>query len=290
MTMTTARRHEGVSPASAGDTPSPGRERRRRPAHRWRVWERIALGLLGIVIFGAITQCVTISFPDHDTLPVFTDVLLRFAQLFADPVFYRVLWETVSAFLLGIIIAVVIGVTIGIAFGLSDFAYRSSRTTLELIRPIPATSLIPVMILIFGTGLAPKIILVVLASVWSIIFNTLYGVRGVEPLAKDMARVFGRSRFDIIRSVVLPAALPMIWAGVKIASTVSLVVVITLELLLGGSVGIGGLISSAHAEQNDAPSAYAAIIVAGLLGLLVNIVLTAVERRYFAWSTTTREG
>jgi len=289
MTLTSERR-DGASPASAGGAPSPGTVRRRGP-HRWRTWERICLGLLGILVFCAIVQFVTtVVYTDHDTLPVFTDVVVRFVQLFGQAYFYQSVWDTLSGFLIGIAIATAIGVVLGITFGLSEITYRSSRTTIEMLRPIPATALIPVMIIIFGTSLTMKTIIVVFASVWPILFNALYGVRNVDPLAKDMARSFGLGRFAVIRRVVLPASLPMIWAGVRISSTISLIVVITLELLLGGSVGIGGMISQARAGQNDVLAAYSAIIVAGLLGLLVNIALAAVERRFFAWSTTTKEG
>ncbi len=265
--------------------------RRRRGPHRWRMWERIALGIGGVVVFCAIVQFVTtVLYTDHDTLPVFTDVLAKFVQLFALPSFYQAVWDTLSGFLIGLAIATAAGVVLGILFGLSEITYRSSRTTIEMLRPIPATALIPVMIIVFGTGLTMKTILVVFASVWPILFNALYGVRNVDPLVKDMARSFGLGRFAVIRRVVLPAALPMIWAGVRISSTISLIVVITLELLLGGSTGVGGMISQARAGSNDVLAAYSAIIVAGLLGLLVNIALAAVERRFFAWSTTTKEG
>jgi len=284
------RQRGGASPAPAGGAPPRPTARRRGP-HRWRTWERVSLGLLGILVLCAILQLVTtVGYTDHDTLPVFTDVVARFARLFVEPYFYAALWDTLAAFLLGIVIATVLGVALGVLFGLSEITYRSSRTTVELLRPIPATALIPVMIIIFGTGLGMKTILVVFASIWAILFNALYGVRNVDPLTKDMARCFGLGRFAVIRRVVLPAALPMIWAGVRISATVSLIVVITLELLLGGSVGIGGMIAQARAGQNDVLAAYSAIIVAGLLGLLVNIALGAVERRFFAWSTTTREG
>ncbi|MBO9577304.1 MAG: ABC transporter permease [Microbacteriaceae bacterium] len=291
MSLITERRHDGASPAPAGGaSPRPAARRRRGP-HRWRTWERVSLGLGGILVFCAIVQFVTtVLYTDHDTLPVFGEVLVRFVRLFGEPAFYAALWETIAAFLLGIVIATVIGVALGVLFGLSELTYRSSRTTVELLRPIPATALIPVMIIIFGTGLGMKTILVVFASVWAILFNALYGVRNVDPLTKDMARTFGLKRFAVIRRVVLPAALPMIWAGVRISATVSLIVVITLELLLGGSVGVGGMIAQARAGQNDVLAAYSAIIVAGVLGLLVNIALAAVERRFFAWSTTTREG
>lgn len=291
MSLISERHRDGASPAPAGDAPPSPVVRRRRGPHRWRSWERISLGIGGILVFCAIVQLVsTIGYTDHDTLPVFSDVLVRFVQLFAEPAFYAALWDTLSAFLLGIAIATVLGVALGIAFGLSEVTYRSSRTTVEMLRPIPATALIPVMIIIFGTGLGMKTILVVFASIWAILFNSLYGVRNVDPLTKDMAKTFGLGRFAVVWRVVLPSSLPMIWAGVRISATVSLIVVITLELLLGGSVGVGGMIAQARAGENDVLAAYSAIIVAGILGLLVNIALTAVERRFFAWSTTTREG
>ena len=265
--------------------------RPRRGPHRWRLWERIALSFGGVVALALIFELLSrYAFRNPDYVPPFTQVLGRFFELFAEPLFYAQLWQTMSGFLLGVAIATVLGIALGVLFGLSEITYRSSNTVIELLRPIPAVALIPVAILLFGTNLLMNTVIVVFASIWPIMFNALYGVRNVDPLAKDMARSFGRSRFDIVRSVVLPAALPMMWAGVRVSSTISLIVVITLELYLGGTAGVGGMISQARAGGNDVLSAYAAIIVAGLLGLLVNVVLAAIERRFFAWSTTTKEG
>lgn len=259
--------------------------------HSWRMWERVALSLGGVVALGLILELVgRYVFDDPGYVPPLSQVLARFAHLFVEPQFYAQLSDTMSGFLAGIAIAIVLGISLGVLFGLSEISFRSSRTVIEMLRPIPAVALIPLAIVLFGTNIGMKTIIVVFASVWPIMFNALYGVRNVDPLMKDMAHTFGRSRFDVIRSVVIPAALPMMWAGVRVSSTISLIVVITLELYLGGSIGVGGMISQARAGGDDIVSAYAAIIVAGLLGLLVNIALGAVERRFFAWSTTTKEG
>jgi NitT/TauT family transport system permease protein len=265
--------------------------RRRRGPHRWRRGERVALGAAGALVLGAGLQFVSsYVYAGNDYVPPFTEIVARFFELFAEPRLYVQVGETMASFLLGIVVSTVFGVAVGTLFGLSEITYLSSRTVIELIRPIPAVAVIPLAIVMLGTNLGMKTFLVVFTCFFPILFNSLSGVRSVDPLMKDMARTFGRSRIDIVRSVVIPAALPMMWAGVRIASTVSLIVVITLELVLGGTVGVGGMISEARAGGNDVHTAYAAILISGVLGLLVNIALTAVERRYFAWSTTTREG
>lgn len=259
--------------------------------HAWRMWERIALSFGGVVALGLILELVgRYVFNDPGYVPPLSQVLGRFAHLVVEPQFYAQLGDTMTGFLAGIAIATALGISLGVLFGLSEISFRSSRTVIEMLRPIPAVALIPLAIVLFGTNIGMKTIIVVFASVWPIMFNSLYGVRGVDPLMRDMARTFGRSRFDVIRRIVIPAALPMMWAGVRVSSTISLIVVITLELYLGGSVGVGGMIAQARAGGDDVVLAYAAIIVAGLLGLLVNVGLSAVERKFFAWSTTTREG
>ncbi|WP_382306949.1 ABC transporter permease [Herbiconiux sp. UC225_62] len=265
--------------------------RRKRRQLSWRSGERVVLALGGVVAFGLLLEIIArYVFANPDYVPPLSQTLGRFLQLFTEPRFYEQVWDTLSGFLVGIVIATVLGIALGTLFGLWEISYRSTRTVIEMLRPIPAVALIPLAIVLFGTNLGMKTIIVVLASIWPIMFNALYGVRNVDPLMKEMARSFGRSRIDVVRSVVIPAALPMMWAGVRVSSTISLIVVITLELYLGGSAGIGGMIAEARAGGNDVLSAYAAIVVAGLLGLLVNILLGVIERRFFSWSTTTKEG
>ncbi|WP_344344736.1 ABC transporter permease [Agrococcus versicolor] len=241
--------------------------------------------------FAVLLEVVArVGFANPDYVPYLSQTLARFGALLLEPEFYGQVLDTMSGFVVGIVIATLLGVALGVLFGLWEITYRSARTVIEMVRPIPAVALIPLAIVLFGTNLGMKTIIVVLASIWPIMFNALYGVRNVDPLMRDMARSFGRSRLDVVRSVVIPAALPMMWAGVRISSTISLIVVITLELYLGGSVGVGGMIAEARAGGNDVLSAYAAIVVAGVLGLVVNVALGAVERRWLAWSTTTKEG
>ncbi len=139
-----------------------------------------------------------------------------------------------------------------------------------------------------------KLVIAVFAAVWPIMFNTLYGVHDVDPYQKDMGRSFGLGRFAIIRRIVIPAAAPFIMTGVRIASSISLIVVITVELISpGGALGIGAFIAAQQVAYYDPTTVYLAVfgatITAGVVGLGINLLIGWVERRWFGWDAD-REG
>ena len=88
-------------------------------------------------------------------------------------------------------LSALIAIPLGVLFGLSERAYRASRAVVELIRPIPPVALIPLVVLVFGNGLEMKLVIVVFAAVWPILFNTMYGVHDVDKQGKEMARSLG---------------------------------------------------------------------------------------------------
>ncbi|UOQ56895.1 ABC transporter permease [Leucobacter allii] len=223
-------------------------------------------------------------------LPPFSEVLLRAVSLWGDAIFRADVLATLTAYLLGMAIAIAIAVPLGVVFGLSQPVYRSARAIVELIRPIPPVALVPLVILVLGSSLEMKLVIVVFAAVWPIMFNTLYGVHDVDPYTKEMARSFGVSRFGVIRRIVIPASTPFIATGVRIASSIALIVVITVELIAGGSQGLGAFISRtrAYGDADSYLTVLAATFTAGVLGLVINLLLGWVERRFFAWDATTR--
>lgn len=276
--------HAGVAgPLRPGEGPAgPGR----RPQVRWATWGR---GLLGVVVLGVVLELISrAGLVDRQFLPPFSSIVLQAAELFGQAAFRTALLATVESFLLGTLIAAVLGTSIGVLFGLWDVVYRASRAVVELIRPVPPVALIPLVILVFGNGLEMKLVIIVFAAIWPILFNTMYGVHGVDPLAKDMARSFGKSPWAVVGQVVLPAAGPLMAAGIRIASSIALVVAVTVELIAGGTQGLGAFIAGARASGTEVTQVYAAILVSGLLGLVVNLALGGLERRWFAWSSTKR--
>src|SRR5690606_26463328 len=104
---------------------------------------------------------------------------------------------------------------------------------------IPSVALIPLAILILGQGTDMKVALVIYASVWPILFNTIYGVRDVDPVAKETARTFRLNRFGVLTRVSLPWAAPFAATGIRISAAIALIVTISAELLAGSASGIG---------------------------------------------------
>jgi NitT/TauT family transport system permease protein len=187
------------------------------------------------------------------------------------------------AWAIGLGVAVVVSVPLGILIGTSDVAYKIATPLVELMRPIPSVALIPLAILLWGQGLTMKVILVAYATTWPILFNTIYGVHDVDPIAVQTARCFGLNRLAIHRRISLPSAAPFIFAGVRISASIGLIVVIGIELLAGADRGIGSYILFVSSNGGHMDSVLAGAAIAGLVGLAINGIFGVIERRTFAW-------
>ncbi|WP_291057582.1 ABC transporter permease subunit, partial [Herbiconiux sp.] len=252
------------------------------------LWRGLA-GVAGLIVLLEIVSRSGLVNPAF--LPPFSQVLTKAVLLWGEEQFRADVLATLVTYLLGMLIASAIALPLGIALGLVAPAYRAARAIVELMRPIPPVALVPLVLLVLGAGLEMKLVIVVFAAIWPIMFNTLYGVHDVDPYAKEMARSFGVSRFGVVRRVVLPSAAPFVVTGIRIASSIALIVVITVELIAGGAQGIGAFISRerAFSDADSYLAVLAATVTAGVLGLVINLAIGAVERRYFGWDATTRE-
>lgn len=188
-----------------------------------------------------------------------------------------------QAWAIGLAIAVLVGVPAGLLLGSFRLLYEGSRGVIEMLRPIPSVALIPLAVLVLGLSTEMKVALVVYASIWPILFNTLYGVRDIEPVTKETARTFRTSPGELIGRVLLPAAAPFAFTGVRISASIALIVTISAELLAGTPTGIGSFIMRISAAGGDTAVVLAATIIAGVIGVLVNVVLQFIERRTFRW-------
>lgn len=268
----------------------PPRATRRRGLRAGR-GRTILLGVVGILALAIVVEIVSrLGIVSEVYLPHFSTVIAQTVLIFGDPGFLNDLWVTLVTWFIGIVLSTVVAVPIGILLGLSPVTYRGARAPIELVRTMPAVALIPLVMLALGQTLQMQIVIAMYAAVWPILFNTMYGVRGVDPKAKDMARVFGESRFGVIRRVVIPAAAPFMATGVRISSSIVLIVIITVGILAGGSDGLGAFIAEQRAIglASAIVKMYAAILVTGLLGLAINSTLGWAERRWLGWDATTR--
>jgi NitT/TauT family transport system permease protein len=190
--------------------------------------------------------------------------------------------DTLSAYFQGLAIAIIVGVAAGVLIGSSRTLLDATSVVIEFLRPIPGVALIPLAILFFGLGLPARRFVIAYAAAWPILFNTLYGVRGGERMLHDVARTSGVGRTGRLFRVTLPAALPSIATGIRVSAAIALLVCVTAEFL----IGTGGVGTYMERQQiaNRLPEMYAAVILVGLIGYLMNVGLRVLQRRTLFWA------
>src|SRR3954453_10465010 len=160
-------------------------------------------------------------------------------------------------------------------------------TLLEMFLHTAALALLPVFLLLLGIGEASKVALVIYSCSWPILLNTISGVRNVDPLLIKSAKTMGLSSYELLRKVVLPASVPTIFVGIRLAGAYSLLVLVAAEMV-GAKAGLGYLII--YSQYNfQIPHMYVGIITIMLLGVSFNQVLSQVEKRLTRWNSASRE-
>ena len=249
--------------------------------HRAATAFRVALG---IFVFFLILEFVTrLELVPPIYLPRASTVVHRMVELLQDPKFLEHVLATLHAWAVGLALATLISVPIGILIGTSELAYKMSSPLIEFMRPIPSVALIPLGILLWGQGFPMKVILVAYATTWPILFNTVYGVHDVDPIAVQTARCFGLKQVAILRHISLPSAAPFIFTGIRISASIGLIVVIGAELLASADSGIGSYILFVSSSGGQMDSVLAGAAIAGIVGALINSVLGLIDRHFFAW-------
>jgi NitT/TauT family transport system permease protein len=194
---------------------------------------------------------------------------------------------TLSVYVRGLFLATTLSIVIGILMGTYKPVFDSLKIIVEFMRPIPSVAMIPLAILFFGLGATMRISVITYAAFWPLLINTIYGVRAIDPQALDVARNFGITGTEALWRVTLPSALASIATGFRISATIALVVTITTELIAGNN-GIGFYISQME-QANRLPPMYAAILLTGILGYLLNTFYFTLEHRIVFWTPAARE-
>lgn len=229
----------------------------------------------------------TIFFPPPTTI-VATAVDLWFSgpatQLFlSDSVFDDVL-PSVGRVLGGWGIAVALGVGLGTALGRSRTGMDYVGPLFAFMRAIPPPTLIPVFLVLFSIGTSMKIATIIFGSVWPILLNTVDGVRSVSSIQSETARSFRTPRHYWIGMVVLPAALPKIFAGLRVGLSLALILMVVSEMV-GATDGIGFELKFAQ-QRFDFPALWSWIVLLGILGYGLNALLLLIERWMLGWQPT----
>lgn len=247
------------------------------------VW-RFAKSAVAILAFLALWEAAPrVGLVDEVFLPPFTTVVGAFLDLVGNGQLADHLAASLSRALVGFFVAVAAAIPLGVAIGwykpVSDFL----NPILELFRNTAALALLPVFILILGIGETSKVALVIYACTFPILLNTISGVRTVDPLLVKSARSLGIPSYRLFHKVVLPAAVPTIFTGIRMAAASSILVLIAAEMV-GAKAGLGYLITASQLNF-QIPDMYAGIVAISLVGLTFNGILVAIERRLSRWRT-----
>lgn len=246
-------------------------------------------GLIGVIAALAVWEAIArFGLFDAATLPAASQVLLTMLGDLVNGQAIVPVLQTLQGWFLGMLVVTIVAVPVGVLIGRVEPVYRGVRPVFEFFRPIPGVTFLPLLLLMFGPTMPMKVWMVVLAAVWPLLYQTYYGVKAIERVTIDTAHVYHMGLVARIRKVFLPATMPFIATGFRISSSIALIVAVVAELV-GGAPGIGERIFNAQtAGLYD--SMYAYIGIAGVLGVLINLVVRLIEKRLLGWHVLHREG
>ncbi len=250
-----------------------------------RPWLGIAIQIAVILLAGGVWWIASTLLPEG-TMPSPAETFARLGALALTPEFWIAVGITVATFLAGLIICIMIGIPLGLAIGASTFATQSTRLVFDFLRTIPPIAILPLLLLLLGAQFQMVLVLVIGGAIWPILIQSIYAARQGEALLVDVARTFKVPRRWFIRHIFLPGAMPFIMTGLRVGTTICLLLTITGELL-GGAPGIGFEIADAMAFYDNSRM-YAYVLVAAFLGLLVNGAFWAAQRRMLHWHPSIR--
>jgi ABC-type nitrate/sulfonate/bicarbonate transport system permease component len=188
---------------------------------------------------------------------------------------------SVLRLLAGYAIAAVVAVALGVLIGTSRTVRATLEPVLEFFRAIPPPVLVPIFLLLFGIGDGMKIIVIAFGCMWPILLNTVEGVRAVDSVLSDTARTYRITGVARLRHLVLPAASPQIYAGLRQGLSVAIILMVISELF-AASNGLGFAVVQAQ-RSFAIPETWAGMLMLGLLGFLLAMLFRVVENRQLAW-------
>jgi ABC-type nitrate/sulfonate/bicarbonate transport system permease component len=258
------------------------RTSRLRHPRRFLVSALIKMG--GIVFVLVLWQVLrAIGALPSDSFPSMSAVLSKVFDELTSSAGWNAIGSTLAGWGIGFAVGAAAAIVVGVAIGLYRPAFRSTILVIEFMKTIPVIAILPLVVLQFGGTLKMEYIVVAFGVFWPLVIQVVYGVRSIDPLARDTAEVLGVTGLRRFSSIVLPSASPFIATGLRIGAAVALILAIIAELI-GGAAGLGRDILVAEDSGASAlPLVYALIVITGLTGIVIAAVFTLLERRLLRW-------
>ncbi len=233
--------------------------------------------LSAVILFGAweIAGRIPVSF----AFPTFMESMGALLRMTADGTIFDAYAETLKPLIVGIAISAVLGIAIGLWVGLSNLFDWLFSPIFVVMQAAPLAALIPLLVLAYGIGLTSKVLVVCIMAMPVIVLNTSSAVRNTPESIKEMARSFMASDMAIVLKIIIPAASPVIFAGLRLGISAGFIGAILAELKITPT-GVGDIITFSRSIA-DYPSMYAAIFSIILLAVLFLNLLEKVEAVLF---------
>ncbi|WP_226488270.1 ABC transporter permease [Pseudomonas sp. B20] len=259
------------------------------------LWQRYRTPLKGLVVPAVIIVLleiiVRIGWLPAYQMPAPSEIVLTLRDL-AD----GALWKHISASLLRVLCGFAIGASLALVFaawvGLSREAEAYLEPTFAGLRSIPSLAWVPLLLLWLGIGETSKIVLIAIGAFFPVYLNGVAAIRGIDRKLVEVGQMYGLSRYRLTRRILLPAALPGLFTGLRSGMSLSWMFLVAAELI-AATKGLGYLLSDGR-ETSRPDIVLAAIIVLATLGKLSDGLLASLEKRFLAWRDTfngqSREG
>jgi NitT/TauT family transport system permease protein len=242
---------------------------------------RIAMPWIAMAVLLIVWElaCIVFDLPEI-ILPRPTKVFAVFVQRI--DILLAFCWDTLWTTVLGFLIAIAGGMLLGVLIGASPLIYSGLYPLLIAFNAVPKVAIVPILMIWVGVGALPAVITAFVISFFPIVVNVATGLATIEPEMIDVLKSLGASRFEILRKVGIPRAMPYLFASLKVAITLAFIGSVISETV-GGNRGIGFLMLSAGA-RNDAPTTFAGLFAIAIMGVAMYAVCALVEKRMTQWA------
>nr|WP_263324327.1 ABC transporter permease [Neobacillus sp. Marseille-Q6967] len=237
------------------------------------------VGITGLLLIWELVCQLNIVPPLF--LPAPSAIITDGWQMISSGELFKNLLASLYRILGGYAIGAVLGILVGLILGFSKWADAVFTPIVYSIYPIPKIALLPLIILWFGIGEMPKVAIIALGVFFPVLINTFSGVKSVDPILIKAAVTFGSSHLNVIRKVILPGALPTIFAGLKLAAGTALLLLVSAEMI-AAQYGIGAMVLH-YGNLMITTKLMAGVLLLSLLGLLFNRGLQWLERILIPW-------
>lgn len=281
--MTETALRTASSASSAGSTLKPesartpgGRERSRGVNGFLNVLQRTWLIVVVFAVWWFASANSTNIF-----IPALEDILTSLQRDLGNGVIASGAGYSLTNLGVGLLLAVVAGIAGGLILGETRWLREIVDPVIHFFRSVPQAALVPLIIGAFGIGQGPKIYTIAFACMWPVLLNTIDGVLSVEPTIRKFSKVYRIPPGLHFRRVVLPAALPQIVAGIRVALPIGITVMVVSELFAANK-GLGYYILNSSATF-QVPETWAGALLVGVIGYILSVLFIVVERRILGW-------